>query len=176
MPIRPTRPFWNLVIPIALLGACIGRAGADDAPAAADHLLVARLGTLMREAEARHAIAFRPFTVPRAIIGVALIPAFHGDDVRANRGIAFEYIDDAGHRFVLNQWPSNGGSLDDFDQIEPAEAECVDTHTFRRGTPPSGIVWSTPHGLIMTLQSDGASDAQTVRREWKKLIRRGACR
>jgi hypothetical protein len=173
MLIRPTIVV-RLLTAVAL-AACCGRAQAEDSTPA-EHLAIARMGTIVRMAEARHAIGFRPFDVPREIVAVALIPPFHGDDSRASRGVAIEYADIAGRRYVLAQWPRNGGNLEAFAPLEPADEACGDAATFPRGTPPSGIVWSTPHGLIMTLQPDGASDARIVRQEWKKLIRRGACR
>jgi len=138
--------------------------------------LVERLGLGMPEWQARHEIGFGPFAPPRRIVAVALLPPFHGDDTRANRGIGFEYADDAGRRYVLAQWPAHGGNLASFAPFEHDEPGCSDARTFSRGAKPNGIVWSTPHGLILSLQTDGANDARTLEIEWTKLIRRGACR
>jgi hypothetical protein len=134
------------------------------------------MGIEMSEQAARHGIAFRPFAPPRRIVAVALLPAFHGDDVRANRGIGFEYVDTAGRRYALAQWPANGGTIARFLPLDPVEPGCENARSFPRGTRPNGIVWSTSHGLIVTLQADGTNDAQTLGREWRKLIRRGVCR
>jgi hypothetical protein len=138
--------------------------------------IVGRMGLQMSEAAARHGVAFRPFAPPRKIVAAALLPPFHGDDTRANRGIGFEYTDASGRRYALAQWPANGGSVERFAPLEPRDPGCADARTFTRGTKPSGIVWSTPRGLIMTLQADGANDARTLEIEWSKLIRRGVCR
>jgi hypothetical protein len=75
---------------------------------------------------------------------------------------------------VFAQWPANGGSVDRFPQLEETEPECPQARTFPRSTEPSGLVWSAA-GVIATLQADGANDARTLRREWRRLIRRGAC-
>jgi hypothetical protein len=138
--------------------------------------IIERMGVVMSEPEARHAIAFRPFAPPRRILSVALLPPFHGADERANRGIGFEYADLDGRRYALAQWPANGGSIDRFPPFAQTEPECAGARTFSRGQRPNGIVWSTSRGLIMTLQADGANDARTLELEWRKLIRRGACR
>jgi hypothetical protein len=163
------------------LGTMTGVALADQAAtsranAAHSGGIIERLGEVMSESSARHEIAFRPFSPPREITAAALLPPFHGDDIRANRGIAFAYLDDAGRRYVLAQWPAHGGSIDRFALRDEVTADCPDARIFPRGTKPNGIVWSTPHGFIMTLQADGANDARTLEIEWNKLIRRGACR
>jgi hypothetical protein len=137
--------------------------------------IVGRMGLEMTESAARHGINFRPFAPPRQIVAVALLPAFHGDDERANRGIGFEYTAN-GRRYALAQWPANGGTIERFAPLAQPEPGCAAARMFSRGASPSGIVWSTPHGLIMTLQADGANDAQTLQAEWRKLIRRGVCR
>ncbi len=137
--------------------------------------IAARMGEEMTESSARRNIAFRPFAPPRRILGVGLLPPFHGDDTRANRGIAFEYTDLNGRRYALAEWPANGGTIDNFLPMARAVPECARVRTFARGTGPNGIVWSTARGLIMTLQPDGANDARTLESEWLKLIRRGAC-
>ncbi len=130
----------------------------------------------MTESEARHGIAFQPFAPPRHIVAAALLPPFHGDDVRENRGIGLEYIDANLRRYALSQWPANGGKLDRYMPLPEHEQGCASARTFVRGEPPNGIAWATPNGIIMTLQADGANDAQTLQAEWKKLVRRGACR
>ena len=133
------------------------------------------MGTPVSESVGRQGIRFRPFAPPRRIIGVALVPAFRGADVPANRGIAFEFAGADERRYALAEWPANGGSVDRFPLLLDGDPSCPQARSFPRSTEPSGIVWSTPHGLIMTLQADGANDARTLRREWRKLIRRGAC-
>jgi hypothetical protein len=145
-------------------------------PAPRPTSIVERMGKPMSEPEARHGIAFRPFAPPRRILVAALLPPFHGNDERANRGIGFEYADLAGRRYALAEWPANGGTIARFAPLVEAEPNCPDAHTFSRGAGPNGIVWSTARGLIMTLQAEGANDARTLGLEWRKLIRRGVCR
>jgi hypothetical protein len=150
--------------------------GTAGVPVANPPSIIERMGMPMGEPEARHEIAFRPFAPPRRILGVALLPPFHGSDERVNRGIGFEYADVAGRRYALAEWPANGGTIARFAPLVEAEPDCPDAHTFSRGAGPRGIVWSTSRGLVMTLQADGANDARTLEWEWRKLIRRGACR
>lgn len=139
--------------------------------------IVGRMGEEMTVAAARRAVAFSPFMPPRQLLGAALIPPFHGDDVRENRGIALEYLDVTGRRYALAQWPQHGASIKHFPALAYADDDCPGARSFPRGRSPDGIVWSTAHGgRIMTLQPDGESDARTLESEWKKLIRRGACR
>ncbi len=139
--------------------------------------MLLRMGDVTSMVDARHSIAFRPFEPARRIIAVAVLPPFHGDDGRATRGIGIEYADLENRRYVLAQWPRNGGSIDAFLEF-PGDppGDCPQVRTFARGTRPYGIVWTTPHGLVLTLQADGANDARTLEIEWRKLIRRGACR
>ncbi len=134
------------------------------------------MGQQTSEAAARHGIAFAPFAPPRHIIAVALLPPFHGDDTRRNRGIGYEYIGRDNRTYALAQWPLGGGTITGFATYEPALAACGSARTFRRGTTPNGIVWTTPRGVVMTLQADGANDARILEAEWTLLVRRGACR
>ncbi len=144
------------------------------APAATDR--IGRMGELMSETAARHEIAFGPFSPPRRILATALLPPFHGPDMRRNRGIAFEYAAESDRRYILAQWPANGGTIVAFRQLYSGGSACPGARIFSGGASSSGIVWSTPHGLIMTLQIDGTSDARTLSAEWRSLVRRGACR
>lgn len=139
-------------------------------------LIVERMGREMSEADVRHAIAFRPFAPARRVVAAALLPPFRGSDVRAHRGIGLEYADARGRLYALAQWPANGGTIDQFPALNVPNSACRSARSFYRGTRPSGIVWSTPHGLIMTLAPDGENDARTLQTEWEKLIQRGACR
>ncbi|MGD0474183.1 MAG: hypothetical protein ABSB70_13370 [Candidatus Velthaea sp.] len=159
-------------------GACAAGAPHGGGPSPAPHptSIIERMGVVTNAAGARHGIAFVPFMPPRRILSVALLPPFHGDDTRANRGLGLEYEDLAARRYALAEWPANGGTLTRFAPLDQPELGCADARTFSRGTRPNGIVWSTSSGLIMTLQADGANDARTLELEWRKLIRRGACR
>jgi hypothetical protein len=161
---------------ISVAGCLPAPAQTSAPPAPRPTSIIERMGIPMNEPTARRGIAFGAFAPPRHILGVALLPPFHGDDTRANRGIAFEYDDLTGRRYVLAEWPANGGTVAHFPPLDTGGAGCPDAHMFSRGTGPNGIVWSTSSGLIMTLQADGANDARTLELEWRKLIRRGACR
>jgi hypothetical protein len=167
------------MVNVTMLTAAAVSSDAQPTTPASPHAsttIVERMGLAMSEARARHEIVFRPFAPPRRIVAVALLPPFHGDDVRANRGIGFAYLDDSGRRDAFAQWPANGGTVDQFALLDHGDPDCPDARTFPRATKPDGIVWSTPHGLVMTLQADGANDARTLNIEWRKLIRRGVCR
>jgi hypothetical protein len=157
-------------------GSADGIFGTPPSPTPTPGTIAGRMGQEMSEQAARRGIAFRPFTPPRRILTVALIPPFHGDDTRANRGIVYEYADVWGRRFALAQWPANGGSIRRFPALVPQDADCSEAGSFSGGAQPRGIVWTTARGQIRTLAPDGASDARTLEIEWKKLIRRGACR
>lgn len=135
--------------------------------------LVGRLGLSTPEQDALEGIAFRPFVPTRVYKDVALLAPFHGNDVRANRGIGYEY-EDRGRLYVLTQWPANGGSLAGFPPLREGDPDCRDARSFP--VAGSGIVWSTPHGIVATLRPDGESDAKLVLAEWHRLVRRGACR
>jgi hypothetical protein len=87
--------------------------------------IVGRMGDPMSVAAARRGIAFSPFVPPRQLLGAALIPPFHGDDVRDNRGIAIEYLDVEGRRYALAQWPAHGRSIAHFPALATAAAPAV---------------------------------------------------
>lgn len=136
--------------------------------------LVGRLGVSTPEQDALEGIGFRPFVPTRVYKDVALLAPFHGDDVRDNRGIGYEY-EEHGRLYVLTQWPANGGSLGDFPAIKNAgEHDCPDVHAFPGNA--RGIVWMTSHSVVATLRPDGANDRKTLLAEWHRLVRRGACR
>lgn len=175
------KPLTTLAAAVILAGAAalvpVGAPAQNvtPTPILRPQLVVQRMGIVMSESEARHQIAFRPFAPPRELVAIALLPPFAGADVRADRGVAYEYADEDERRYALAEWPAAGGNIDRFALLMPREPDCPTARTFPRGTAPNGIVWSTAHGLIMTLQTDGANDARTLRREWRRLIRRGVC-
>jgi len=146
-------------------------------PATPSPYLVARQGIETPERDALSGIGFRPFTPTRHALTVALLAPFKGPDTLANRGIGYEYAGDRGRMYVLRQWPSNGGSISGFPGITLNEPACPDVHAFG-GTKskPRGLVWTTPRGLVLTLQPDGAPDPRNLEAEWRRLVRRGACR
>ncbi len=163
------RPAFTFGVVWALL--CVSPARAQQAPPAID-----RLGERITIHDVHAAIAFRPFRLPRPILGIAVLPPFHGADSRASRGIAFEYRSETGTSYVFSQWPRNGGSLARYPLIDEGDAACPSARVVTRGAAGDGIVWTTPGGLVSSLIPDGRSDAPNVYAEWRKLIRRGACR
>ena len=81
------------------------------------------------------------------------------------------------HRtWIVSEWPRNGGTLDTWAPLTVAGATCADVHAIGNSTAPRGVVWSTPHGLVLSLVPDGYADGRTVLGEWRRLVRRGACR
>jgi hypothetical protein len=139
--------------------------------------LIARMGIETPERDALGGIGFRPFVPSHRPAVVALLAPFKGADTAQNRGIGYEYAGDRGKMYALAQWPSNGGSISGFPGMSLGEAGCPDVHAFG-GTKskPRGLVWTTPRGLVFTLQPDGAPDPRNVEAEWRRLVRRGACR
>jgi len=138
--------------------------------------LVGRRGVITPEADALSGIGFRPFVPSRHPAAIALLAPFKGDDTVQNRGIGYEYASDHGRMYVLSQWPSNGGSISGFPALAITEPGCADIRSFPGTQKSRGIVWTTPRGLVFTLQPDGRSDPRTLQAEWRRLARRGACR
>jgi hypothetical protein len=170
------RTIASALIALALVAA--GPAGAAEdtkptPPPTASPWLVGRLGVSTPEQDALAGIAFRPFVPTRFYKDVALLAPYSGRDVRSNRGIGYEY-EDRGRLFVLTEWPAGGGTIDDFPPLRAKDPDCRDARSFpRAGT---GIVWSTPRGIVATLRPDGGTDAKALVAEWHRLVRRGACR
>jgi len=172
---RPETLFRLALIAFALVAAVPARADEDPKkpPPTPSPWLVGRLGVSIDEQDALAGIGFRPFVPTRAYKDVALLAPFHGNDTRSNRGIGYEY-EAHGRYYVLTQWPANGGTIDGFPALRANDPDCRDARSFPR--PGSGIVWSTPRGIVATLRPDGESDAKMLLAEWHRLVRRGACR
>ena len=142
--------------------------------------LLENRGLPMSAQEAMERITFHPFVPSPNYSEVGLLPAFHGDDkdLPENRGIGYEYVS-AGHTYVLREWPLAGGSLDKYPSVPPM-GTCTTGH-FTLGTPqhPRAFAWTTP-ALAFTLQPDipsGANpDVPALKKEWARLVKRGACR
>lgn len=141
--------------------------------------LIGRRGVETPEADALTSVSFRTFIPTRRSLLVALLAPFHGrDDLAsggANRGIGYEYRE-RGHLYALSQWPANGGNVNGFPTLHLQDPQCRNVHAFPGTAKARGIVWMTPHAIVMTLQPDGESDARTLQAEWRRLVRRGACR
>jgi hypothetical protein len=172
---RPETLFRLTLLAFALVAAAVP-ARAEDAPKpppTPSPWLVGRLGLSTPEQDALEGISFRPFVPTHAYKDVALLAPFHGKDARSNRGIGYEY-EVHGRLYVLTEWPANGGTIDGFPALRAGDPDCRDARSFPR--PGSGIVWSTPRGIVATLRPDGERDAKMLLAEWHRLVRRGACR
>ncbi|GAC1413413.1 MAG: hypothetical protein NVSMB64_23690 [Candidatus Velthaea sp.] len=176
------RPLALVLCASFALAGCAGgtsKAAAEKtAPPTPIPYLVGQRGVSTPEADALSAISFRPFIPTRHYLDVALLPSFSGPDTPANEGIGYEYASTGGRRYVLSEWPANGGSVKGYPSLALREAACADVHGFPGSTMTKtrGIVWMTTRGSVMTLQPDGGSDARTLQAEWRRIIRRGACR
>jgi hypothetical protein len=133
-----------------------------------------RRGFVTDRAAAERAIAFRPFVPDAAPSEVALLPPFHGAQVSANEGIGYAY-QYAEFRWVLLEWPRNGGSLDAFQRL-PAERGCPQAYAIGGNQKPHGIAWTTPHGLVFALTPGDRAEPRTILGEFRRLVRHGACR
>jgi len=168
---------------VLLLAGCASQSGGAPKPGKSQPprtspYLIGRRGVIAPEADALQAISFKPFVPTHHAIAVALIPPFSGPDSPQNEGIAYEYTSDQARRFMLSQWPAHGGSVAKFPALDLHELQCTNVHGFPGARPNQsrGIVWMSARGMVFSLQPDGGSDARTVQAEWRRLIRRGACR
>ncbi|GEM_PF-1527327 len=133
-----------------------------------------RRGFVTDRATAERAIAFRPFVSGDPVSEVALLPPFHGAQISANEGIGYAYAH-AGGSWTLLEWPRRGGTLEAFPRL-PAEPGCSDVYAIGGKTKPHGVAWTTPHGLVLALSAEGTVDPRAILAEFRRLVRRGACR
>ena len=136
--------------------------------ASATGLLLDQRGVAMPLAKAVREIAFRPFFPPVRYTAVAVIPPLGNDDLAANRGIAFEY-GPRGSRHPL-------GVAQQTFRITIAGHDATATPCKPVRYSQNGVVWTTPHGLVMTLQPDGTTTAAAIATRARALIAHGACR
>jgi len=165
------------VLAAVLIIACAGCAAKAAAPQATpEPTLISSRGKLFSLDEARRKVAFRPFLPARNYVDVAMLPAFFGGDNPKNWGIGLEYAVN-GRRFALSEWPQRGQSLTAYASAKK-EGECTDVHTFstENAHRANGYIWSTPRGVVMTLQPDFNADRRAVAAELRRLVRRGVCR
>jgi hypothetical protein len=160
----------------ALFGAAAVPAGAQLSvvPGTATTPLGQR-GFITDRAMAERAISFRPFLPDAAPAQVALLPPFHGAQVSANEGIGYAY-GPRGHGWILLEWPRRGGTLAAFQPLPAAEG-CADVHAIGGNAKPRGVAWTTPRGLVFALtpQETGV-EPRSIVAEFRRLVRRGACR
>jgi hypothetical protein len=165
---------------VAMLAvATIGPAGAQlNVFTGKPQMTIESLGLPMSEQEAIERVTFRPFVPTPNYIEVALLPAFHGDDKDhpENRGIGYEYTE-AGHTYVMRQWPRAGGSLDHYPAITVKGATgCTDTRVILGSAArPFGLGWATP-AFVFAIQPDPPNDTAPLQAEFIRLVHRGACR
>ncbi|MGD1067191.1 MAG: hypothetical protein ABR975_10290 [Vulcanimicrobiaceae bacterium] len=125
-------------------------------------------------ATAVRAISFRPFLPDRPPTDVALLTPFHGESISRNEGVGLEYERD-GRAWILSEWPQNGGTLNAFQPL-PAVPGCHDVHAVSGRIQPRGVVWTTPHGLVLSLTPDGVASPSVIEAEFRRLVGLGACR
>lgn len=166
---------------VALLLSLAGTVSAAVPGFSEKHIsLLENRGLPMSEQEAIERVTFRPFVPSPDYAMVALLPAFHGDDKDnpENRGIGYEYTSN-GIIYVLREWPLAGASLDRYPPLPPV-GTCGTGHLVL-GTPqhPRSYAWTTAT-LAFALQPDIDSGANpnvpALKKEWARLVKRGACR
>jgi hypothetical protein len=161
------RSFW--IVALFALGACSHQASSAAASAASPPpMLVDQRGTTMPLEQVVTHIAFRPY-IPPQTLAFAVLPPLGDLDTNEHRGIGIEYL--AGNdAMLLSQWPKQAFSIA-FGKGETVLVPCTPTHY-----STTSLAWTTPRGLVMTLQPDGAMQPAAVEREARRLIKAGACR
>jgi len=114
-------------------------------------------------------VSFRPVLPAANPLAIAIIPPLGNEDTIATRGIAFEY-DANGAPMLLSEWPAQSFRIA-FGKRDATDPPCALVRYMH-----NGVVWTTPHGIAMTLQPDGDATYATVEREARALLARGACR
>ncbi|HEV3086208.1 MAG TPA: hypothetical protein VGX96_03200 [Candidatus Elarobacter sp.] len=140
-------------------------------PATPSSALAAR-GFVTDRRTAERTIAFRPFLADPPV-EVALLPPFHGEHVASNEGIGYAY-GPPGHRWLLQEWPRNGGSLGSFQPLAAAKP-CSDVRAIGGNAEPRGVVWTTSRDVVMALSPEAGAVPRAVLAEFRRLVRRGAC-
>jgi|SRR5579862_5291295 len=159
------RRFW--IVALLALSACSH--GSDEQPAATPPpMLVDQRGTAMPLEQVVTHIAFRPY-VPAQALAFAVLPPLGDLDTNEHRGIGIEYT--AGrYAMLLSEWPKQGFQIA-FGKGDSILIPCTPTHY-----STTNLAWTTPGGLVMTLQPDGTVEPSAVDKEARRLIREGACR
>lgn len=129
--------------------------------------LVSHLGISTPLEKAVRGIGFRPFIPSLQVLDVALIAPLTGEDVRANRGIAFEYVSQ-GQALVLSEWPMHS-------QLQLGQQQLGANPCTPIKVKADALMWTTQRRLLMTLQPDGKVKPSRILSEARRLLRRGAC-
>lgn len=166
---RSARDLAALLIACALIACGRSAPGPSDSPAPATGLLIDGRGVPTTLAKAVRQISFRPVLPVPDPLAIAVIPPLGNQDTIATRGIAFEY-DANGISMLLSEWPAQNFRIA-FRALDATASPCTIVRYMH-----DGVVWTTPHGVVMSLQPDGEATIATVRREAQALLARGACR
>ncbi len=127
------------------------------------------MGRSMPLGRAIRLISFRPYVPPSGkIVDVALISPLSGADTPQTLGIAFEYAA-GGEAMVLQEWPQGGVRL------TRGQQELGSTPCRPAKFKVAGLIWTTPHGLVMPLQGDGTIKPPRITLEARRLMSHGAC-
>ena len=165
-------PFILVLLALAL-PAC-GGGKAEPKPTPTEDTYLSHRGQVMPLRTALRSVAFQPFIPAREIVETALLPPYNGgDDVRKNRGIAFEYISSR-QAYVLSQWPGPG--LPGPHDLGTIDGCALSAYSIAGGTTgKSGALWTNGRIASNLVPAGNATDRDTFA-EARRLIRRGACR
>ena len=177
MAISPLRSLAAALVALAISACSQGPAPAPtptpDGPrtpdASATGMLLDGRGVAMPLADAVRVISFRPFLPKAKIAAFAVLPPLGNEDSLANRGLAFEYVF-AGRKLIVSEWPAQNFRIA-LGGRDASANPCTPVPYSH-----NGVVWTTPHGLVMTVQPDGPADAALIARVARALIAGGACR
>lgn len=162
---------------LLLLVACGGgkqEASTEPSPTPDPMAYLSHRGQIMPLHQAIGGVAFRPFIPSRVILVTALLPPYNGgDDTRANRGIAFEYM--SHHQpYVLSEWP--GAAMPgprSLGTVNDCDLTGYDVNGGKEGK--QGVLWS--NGLtVSNLVAAGDATNRATFDEARRLARMGACR
>jgi hypothetical protein len=160
------RRFW--IIALLALCACGGKKHADSNVTPPPLLIDDRGTTMPLEKVVTH-LSFRPYLPAAQALAYAVLPPLGDADNDRHRGIGIEYA--AGNTaMLLSEWPKQKFAIA-FGNGAASVQPCVPTHY-----SPQAVAWTTPGGLVMTLQPDGTVAPAAIDREARRVMRAGACR
>ncbi|MBV8353694.1 MAG: hypothetical protein JO101_00105 [Candidatus Eremiobacteraeota bacterium] len=124
--------------------------------------------------EALDGVRFRPFIPSRQIVETALIPAYNGDDIPEDRGIAFEYVSNR-QSFVLSQWPHHGSVISGTRRLGTDHGCPLSAYPIGLKPGHEGVIWNNAV-VIASLQPSGDASTKATVDEAHRLVALGACR